>query len=129
MTEELKAALAMVDCYDGDFSTREKLADDLLKYRRYPENALETTSRILVAEVRRLTAMVESSGCPIADSVALLVRSRAKTGLLKYGVNLTRKDLSDVQWLQHLQDELLDAAGYAERLKLDLRQFEGKVGP
>ena len=42
---------------------------------------------------------------------------RAATGLRKYGVTTERGDLSIVEWLQHLQDELLDAAVYVERLK------------
>lgn len=45
---------------------------------------------------------------------------RAETGLRKYGVTTERTDLSLHDWLQHLQDELLDAAVYVERLKRDV---------
>lgn len=42
-------------------------------------------------------------------------RERAAKGLAKYGTTLERKDLSLSQWLTHLQEELMDAAAYAER--------------
>lgn len=45
---------------------------------------------------------------------------RAATGLKKYGVTTERRDLSLFDWLNHLQDELLDAAVYVERLKTDI---------
>jgi hypothetical protein len=45
---------------------------------------------------------------------------RAATGLKKYGVTTERRDLSLLDWLNHLQDELLDAAVYVERLKTDI---------
>ena len=38
-------------------------------------------------------------------------------GLEKYGVTTNRTDLSVLQWLTHLQEELMDAAIYIERLK------------
>lgn len=45
---------------------------------------------------------------------------RAATGLQKYGVTTERRDLSLLDWLNHLQDELLDAAVYVERLKSEV---------
>jgi hypothetical protein len=39
----------------------------------------------------------------------------------KYGVNTERKDIDLLGWLQHLQEELLDAAVYVERIKDELR--------
>lgn len=38
-------------------------------------------------------------------------------GKKKYGATLERNDLSIVEWLQHLQEELMDATGYIEKLK------------
>ncbi len=45
----------------------------------------------------------------------LLQRSQA--GLAKYGVTTERGDLSQSAWLLHLQEELLDAAVYVERIR------------
>ena len=41
---------------------------------------------------------------------------RSKLGLLKYGTTLERTDLTHLQWLQHLQEELMDATLYIERI-------------
>jgi hypothetical protein len=45
------------------------------------------------------------------------LEQREKKGLLKYGTTTERKDLSVMEWLQHLQEELMDAAVYIEKLK------------
>jgi len=45
---------------------------------------------------------------------------RAETGQRKYGTNLDRTDLDIQDWLLHLQEELLDAALYVERLKKEV---------
>lgn len=42
---------------------------------------------------------------------------RAEMGFKKYGVTTERDDLSLLDWLNHLQDELMDATIYIERLK------------
>lgn len=42
---------------------------------------------------------------------------RADTGFKKYGVTTERDDLNLLDWLNHLQDELMDATIYIERLK------------
>ena len=59
--------------------------------------------------------------CPIADKVANMVKTRAEVGFKKYGTNAARTDLSKLDWLQHLQEELLDAAVYVERLKQEVK--------
>lgn len=52
----------------------------------------------------------------IENQVIAKIQSRAATGAKKYGVTMDRKDLTFRQWVQHLQEELLDAAIYAEKL-------------
>lgn len=53
----------------------------------------------------------------IVDSVVDKLIDRALIGKKKYGVTLERNDLSLTDWLTHLQEELLDAANYIERIK------------
>lgn len=53
----------------------------------------------------------------IEEQVITFLRSRAETGKRKYGVTMEREDLSFYDWLVHLQEELLDAAVYVEKLK------------
>lgn len=45
---------------------------------------------------------------------------RAEAGLEKYGTTLERNDLTTDEWLNHLQEELMDATLYIERLKQEL---------
>jgi hypothetical protein len=47
-------------------------------------------------------------------------RERSETGIKKYGTTLERKDLNLIDWLNHLQEELMDASLYVERLKEEL---------
>jgi len=51
------------------------------------------------------------------EQVIEQIRKRADVGEKKYGVTLEREDLSIIDWLQHLQEELMDAASYIEKLK------------
>ena len=45
------------------------------------------------------------------------INQRAEIGKEKYGVTMERTDLSRYEWLNHLQEELLDAIIYIEKLK------------
>lgn len=42
---------------------------------------------------------------------------RSQTGIRKYNTTLEREDLNLIDWLNHLQEELMDATLYVERLK------------
>jgi hypothetical protein len=53
----------------------------------------------------------------IVDGVIDKLISRAVVGKKKYGVTLDRNDLSLSEWLTHLQEELMDAVNYIERIK------------
>lgn len=61
---------------------------------------------------------------PVTDKYVELLKQRSETGLKKYGVTLERNDLNMNQWLQHLIEEMLDGANYAQvckdKLKLNL---------
>jgi hypothetical protein len=55
--------------------------------------------------------------------VASVIRSfeeRSRAGQLKYGTTLDRTDLTPQQWAQHMQEELMDAILYLERLKREM---------
>lgn len=53
----------------------------------------------------------------VVDAVVDKLINRALVGKVKYGTTLDRGDLSLHEWLNHLQEELLDAANYIEKLK------------
>lgn len=58
-------------------------------------------------------AYVDSNVERVREMLAL----RAARGYTKYGVTTDREDLNTYDWLNHLQEELLDAAIYIEKLK------------
>ena len=66
----------------------------------------------------------------IEDRVAKQLLDRAKVGEAKYGTTMERNDLSLMEWFQHLQEELLDAAVYVEKLKQEVQYQEYELrGP
>jgi len=57
----------------------------------------------------------------IVDSVVESFKERSTSGIKKYNTTLDRTDLSTLDWLTHLQEELMDATLYVERLKKDIK--------
>ena len=61
---------------------------------------------------------------PVVKHVVNKFVARSDIGYEKYGVTLD-EDVKDIQkWLQHLQEELLDASNYVEKLKQSLSKYE-----
>jgi hypothetical protein len=58
---------------------------------------------------------------PNVTAVMELLKQRSLVGLNKYGTTTMRTDLDILDWLQHLQEELCDAAVYVEVLRNKLR--------
>ena len=59
---------------------------------------------------------------PINEAVRDKIKSRAKLGMEKYGVSILREDIDLMGWLNHLQEELMDATVYIERTMYELRK-------
>ena len=53
----------------------------------------------------------------IVKSIIEKFKSRSEVGQQKYGTTLDRNDLSFLQWATHMQEELMDAILYLEKLK------------
>jgi len=53
----------------------------------------------------------------IVEEVIHLFQKRSEQGFKKYGTTLDRDDLSESEWIQHLQEELMDAILYLTKLK------------
>jgi hypothetical protein len=47
---------------------------------------------------------------------------RAELGMQNYGVTMDRDDLSLLNWLQHLQEEMLDACVYIEKILMKKKE-------
>ena len=78
---------------------------------------------VSVTETKK-TSPVSEEVCsdPIVEAVVKQLRSRSEAGLLKYGTTLERNDLTFEQWIQHTQEELMDAINYLERLKVGYKE-------
>jgi hypothetical protein len=53
----------------------------------------------------------------IVTSVVEKFKQRSEFGQRKYGTNLDRTDLLFLDWVQHMQEELMDAILYLEKMK------------
>jgi hypothetical protein len=53
----------------------------------------------------------------ILEEVIYIMRQRSEVGIKKYGTTLNREDLSHLDWLNHLQQELMDSILYLEKIK------------
>ena len=58
------------------------------------------------------------------DTVLMAVMTkyyeRSQRGIRKYGTNLDRTDIDIIGWLNHLQEELMDATLYIQKIKKEL---------
>ena len=58
------------------------------------------------------------------QSVKSKFEERSQTGIRKYNTTLEREDLNFIEWLEHLQEELMDATLYIEKLKSYAKEAE-----
>ncbi len=64
----------------------------------------------------------------IEDAVAIKIIKRAAHGKQKYGVTMERTDLKPLDWMRHLQEELMDALVYSEK-EIQRLEEEQKLNP
>jgi glycosyl transferase family 25 len=62
----------------------------------------------------------------IVNSVITAFIGRSNVGLQKYGTTLDRDDLSILDWIQHAQEEHMDAILYLEKLKTEVSKNKMK---
>jgi hypothetical protein len=55
----------------------------------------------------------------IVTSIIEKFKQRSQVGQRKYGTTLDRTDLKFLDWANHMQEELMDAILYLERMKRD----------
>ena len=61
---------------------------------------------------------------PVVESVVNKFVSRSDVGFAKYGKTLRDDDSDLFVWINHLQEELMDAVLYMQRLKEELRNMK-----
>ena len=93
-------------------------------------NSWDYVQRLIEKEINSAFKLkqqpMDSSNSPDSnvEKVIAQLRERKEKGLKKYGVTTDRKDLSHLQWLQHLQEELMDGAVYIEKIKSEMRWID-----
>lgn len=58
---------------------------------------------------------------PVTESLRADLLQRQRVGWTKYGVGLGRSDFTMLDWLHHLEEELMDALQYTRRLRMTLK--------
>lgn len=71
------------------------------------------------------------AGIEKTDSVVKAVieafLARSEAGKAKYGADLDRTDLTNLQWIQHTQEEFMDGILYLEKLKRTLNALKSSI--
>lgn len=57
---------------------------------------------------------------PVTEYIRTKMLQRQRVGWTKYGIGLGREDFTMDNWLQHLEEELMDAIQYTVRLRMTL---------
>jgi len=68
-----------------------------------------------------ITISPESTDSVVFSIVSQFIQ-RSEIGKTKYGTTLDRTDLSVLEWIQHAQEEHMDAILYLEKLKQEYKK-------
>lgn len=74
----------------------------------------------IYSEDHKPELVYEKAQDPNVDKVVRSYLDRAAEGMLKYGVTTEDNPLSLNEWIDHAQQELMDATIYLERIKQEL---------
>ena len=110
------------DFFDYFIDIKKEQKKVIKRLHKYQENGIKAS--ILLDEfVGGITVNGHEILTPkdsIVESVIERFRDRSEVGIKKYNTTLDRNDLSALEWLQHLQEEIMDACLYIEKLKKEL---------
>ena len=108
--KEIRDAASLVDLMDS-------LVSDELK-RKYM-GAFRTLA-FAIQEIEVIPDEKPIHVDPILIKVYSKYQERSEMGIKKYGTTLENNSLPLMDWLNHLQEELMDATLYIEKLKQDI---------
>jgi hypothetical protein len=124
---DLKNGMYDIDYDDGEKDT---MVDEKLIYliwRKSGQEQLSDSSSAILSSQEPAKQVVDldiRSETDVVDSIVQSVLDqyiqRSLVGKKKYGTTLDRDDLSIGDWIQHTQEELMDATLYLEKLKITL---------
>lgn len=96
------------------------LEEVLIRLKGYSYDSLPKSTQKLLHNISCII-VPERRTDPIVESVVNQFRKRSNVGVAKYGTTLEENKASLLEWLQHLQEELMDATLYVERLKKEIQ--------
>lgn len=91
-----------------------RLTDELMDTSITSDSSQQTDSSPSSLSCLRDTE--ELTDDSVVREVMSKFNSRSVVGVKKYGVTLDRDDLTRTEWLTHLQEELMDATLYIQKL-------------
>jgi len=99
------------------------MGDSVSKY--YSRNSTSNAKTIYPGDIKMtVDSYPNYESTSKKDSYVQLVKAkfeeRSQRGIEKYNTTLEREDLDLQAWLNHLQEELMDATLYVERLKAEI---------
>lgn len=112
------------DFFEHFIDVKKEQKKILKRLQRYQENGIKA-STLLDEFVGGITVNgyeVVKPKDSIVESVIERFRDRSEVGIKKYNTTLDRNDLSVLEWLQHLQEEIMDACLYIEKLKKETNE-------
>ena len=87
------------------------------KYTADEWNILEASIIGEKKDYERFPVSDEQIEDPIVEKVVTKFKTRSELGITKYGTTLQDNNANLFEWLNHLQEELMDATLYIEKLK------------
>ena len=106
-------------CFKSDNGKHYDIAYQILDDLQFFQNILdlENSHRLKEKHFKEFNEKYFEKKDIIVEQVIDKFRVRSKQGIEKYGTTLADNNLTKEQWLTHLQEELMDAVVYLEKIK------------
>ena len=92
---------------------------------KYTDEEWEELTQSLIGKKKNCDIKIKSYWAVEKDEIVKDVinkfSERSRIGIAKYNTTLQRNNLSLTEWLNHLQEELMDATLYIEKLKQEIK--------
>jgi len=111
------AAKDINDQIDKQTAEAEKEADSKRRAEKWTPRRTATSGAALEPRETESKVIDLSQTDSVVTSVVQSFLQRADFGFKKYGKTMDRDDLTMLQWIQHAQEEHMDAILYLEKLK------------
>ena len=115
--KEMKKGLGLTNSDIADIIGN---TSDSIKSTTQPNKELPRWLKLAIVVFERMSKQMKMKDTIVEDVIGSF-KERSEVGIKKYNKTMDRNDLSSLEWLQHLQEELMDATLYIEKLKKELK--------